>query len=687
MSAAPPRVRAASASRPQSTMASEAMSMAAEAMRHATEAMTRASELLYRSEMGIRPGSPDWLRPISNITGLTFVSGRESQIANNDDAAPSNNPKMEPRNNSQEAPRPESKAVSHVDLMDAVSKLRQSQENSSAHPSTIRTSRYGEDVADRNIGGLYPDSPPEQFEPHLIPRPETPRSNGLGISTPHEIMLVATICMAHFLTQAGLAQVIAPLHYIGASFSASSPSLSWYPAAFSLTVGTFILPSGRLGDVFGHKKLFVIGWVWYSLFSLLAGFSDMIQKTGAQGEVFFIFCRAMQGIGPALLMPNALAILGRTYPPGNKKNMLFALFGASAPAGFVIGAAMASVFAQKAHWKWGFWAMAITCFFMAVLAILIIPPPQPHEEHTLVSDSSSHSGNGTRLPLWARLDLPGTALGVTALLLINVALNEAPLVSWSTPYTYFILIIGVLILLAFLFCEFHPSLSPQPLIPTAALSLDTCFVLVCTAAGWATFGIWVFFLWDFLETVRMSTPLSVSAQFAPAPIFGFVASAFTGFLLSKTTPQVIMLLSMLAFFTGTVIVATAPVAQIYWKQVFFSIVIMPFGMDLSFPSATILLSNKVGHEHQGVAASLVNTVVNYSISIGLGLAGTVQRAASKNVNGEPTDILGGIRGAWYLGMGLSGVGIAVAVVFVVVGGARNRRTGGGGGDEKANGHA
>src|SRR5204863_4657374 len=132
----------------------------------------------------------------------------------------------------------------------------------------------------------------------------------------------------------------------------------------------------------------------------------------------------------------------------------------------------------------------------------------------------------------------------------------------------------------------------------------------------------------------------------------------TGFLLSKTTPQVTMMWSMSAFLIGTTLIATAPVNQIYWAQTFFSIIVMPWGMDMSFPSATILLSSKVGHEHQGVAMSLVNTVVNYSISVGLGLAGTVQ----SNTDRDGKHILTGFRSAWYFGMSLSGMGLVVAVV-------------------------
>jgi MFS family permease len=490
------------------------------------------------------------------------------------------------------------------------------------------------------------------------------------MSAIREITLVGTICMAHFLTQAGLSQSIAPLPLIASTFATPThdPSPSWYSAAYSLTVGTFILPSGRLGDIFGPKRLLIIGWLWFAVASLGAGLYPRIRGAGDQqgkgdgGETFFCFCRALQGIGPALLMPNGLAILGRSYEEGNRKNMAFALFGASAPVGFVVGSVMSSLLAQKINWCWAYWGLAIACATMALVSIATVPSFPGSVSSAAPQDNvyvSHNRGPLKKVAMWKQLDSPGIILGVSGLVLINVAVNQAALVGWSTPYTYFLLILGITILSIFFFIEFHPSLTSHPLIPLATLSLDTCFVLVCIACGWATFSIWIFYIWEFLERLRTLSPLVAAAQFSPAALSGLLAAVSTGFLLSKTTPQVVMVLSMCAFFTGTTIIATTPVDQIYWAQAFFSIVVMPWGMDMSFPSATILLSSKVGAENQGVAMSLVNTVVNYSISIGLGLAGTVQSRADK----DGTQLLKGFRAAWYFAMGLSGTGAVIAVTF------------------------
>lgn len=121
----------------------------------------------------------------------------------------------------------------------------------------------------------------------------------------------------------------------------------------------------------------------------------------------------------------------------------------------------------------------------------------------------------------------------------------------------------------------------------------------------------------------------------------------------------------LSFFSiGTIIIMTAPVHQIYWAQTFVCASVIPWGMDMSFPAATLILSNSVKKEHQGIAASLVNTVVNYSISLGLGFAGTVEVNVNRG-GGNKEDLLRGYRGAWYVGCGLAGLGLVISTVFLM----------------------
>ncbi|XMA18364.1 hypothetical protein WAI453_011155 [Rhynchosporium graminicola] len=467
------------------------------------------------------------------------------------------------------------------------------------------------------------------------------------LSLPRETAFVGILCMAQLFTQASLGQAIAPLHLIGATFNvADSPGeMSWFPAAYSLTVGTFILIAGRLGDIYGHKRLFTLGWIWYGIWSLLAGFAVYVNHS----PVFFDVCRGMQGIGPAFLLPNALAILGRTYESGRRKEMVFSIFGATAPSGFILGALFASLFAEVAWWPWAFWTMGILCFVMGGAGYYAIPyTPAPVFEQL--------TGDTKEISMWKRVDGWGCITGVSALVLINFAWNQGPVVGWGTPYTYSLLVLGFIFLALFIWVETRAS---HPLLPMEALSKDTAFVLGCMAAGWSSFGIWVFYSWQFIEELRHISPLLASAQFIPCMFSGLAAALTTGHILHRVGPSIVMMVAMTAFTAGLVLITTAPVNQIYWAQTFISICIMPWGMDMSFPAATILLSDRMPKEHQGVAASLVNTVINYSVSIGLGFAGTIESQVNKRGN----ELLNGYRAAWYMGIGLAGLGMCISVLF------------------------
>ena len=378
------------------------------------------------------------------------------------------------------------------------------------------------------------------------------------MSLPHEVAFVGMVCTAQLLTQACLAQSIAPLHIIGKSFGITNPAyLSWMPAAYSLTVGTFILPSGRLGDLFGHRKIFVIGYLWLAVWSVIAGVSVY------SGQILFDICRAFQGIGLALIMPNALAILGRTYEPGRRKDMVFSIFGSTAPGGFVVGAIFSSLFGQLAWWPWAYFTTAIVAVCLAMLALLLIPSiPVIQSENSALS-------------LVTRLDLLGMLTGVSGLILINFAWNQGPLVGWPTVYVYVLLIVGFGFIGAFFVVEAH---SPCPLLPLQALSREAGFVLACITVGWSAFGIWLYYNWQFMEVLRHQTPLLSTAYFVPVALSGLCAALTTGRLLSVISPGWVMLISMTAFTAGSVVIATAPVERIYWAGIFISCLIMPWGM-------------------------------------------------------------------------------------------------------------
>ena len=277
-----------------------------------------------------------------------------------------------------------------------------------------------------------------------------------------------------FTNQVGLGNTLTTVGVVGESFGITNQGqLSWLIAGYSLTIGTFILIGGRLGDEFGNKKMFVIGMSWYSLWSLVAGLSVY------SSHVLFVFARVFQGMGPALTLPNGLAILGQSYSPGPRKNMSFAWFGGSAPFGAIAGFLFGGVFAL-AWWPWIYWSQAIALAGVAVFAAWAIPslPVQPKQNRSILEKLEA-------------LDIPGGITGVTALVLFNFAWNQAVVVGWQELYVYVCLILGVLFGAAFFFIEIFSAKSP--ILPLAVFNSDIAFVFACTATGWACFGVWVSF--------------------------------------------------------------------------------------------------------------------------------------------------------------------------------------------------
>ncbi|KAI2602551.1 MFS general substrate transporter [Hypoxylon sp. NC1633] len=480
-----------------------------------------------------------------------------------------------------------------------------------------------------------------------LARTETNRSIAETLSLPREILFVMVICFGQLFTQAGLGQVISIIRTIGDSFGIVNPGeLSWFVAGYSLTIGTFILFSGRLGDIYGHKTMFLIGMGWYSLWSMVCGLAVY------SNHVLFIFARVLQGIGPAVVLPNGLALLGITYAPGRRKEMIFALFGSMAPIGSILGSLFAGLFAL-AWWPWTFWAFAIVLAVYLALGYYAIP-----------AASNRHHAERPRgfLNIIRELDLVGMSLGVGGLVLVNFAWNQAPIVGWPEPYVYVTLILGALFLAAF--SVFEWNYAQNPLIPFHAFSSDVSFVLAAIVCGWSSFGIWFFYTWETLLVLRQEPPLLAVAMLSPVTVSGLCAALFTGFMLHHLQPPIIMTMALCSFTAGIAIVGTAPVDQTYWGQLFVSTLVTPWGMDMSFPAATIILSNSVPRKHQGIAASLINTAVNYSISLGLGFAGTVETQVN-NGGKNPADILKGYRGAFYMGMGLAGLGVTVCLAFLV----------------------
>lgn len=206
-------------------------------------------------------------------------------------------------------------------------------------------------------------------------------------------------------------------------------------------------------------------------------------------------------------------------------------------------------------------------------------------------------------------------------------------------------------------------------------------------------SIWAYDLYLFLEYMRGESALLAAAHTSPVAITGVFFALSTVWLIQKFGVAYVMLLAMTFFMLGSLLLATMPLHQTYWAQTFVSVLIMPGAMNLSYPAGNMLLSSSLPKEQQGIAASLVATLVNYSISVGLGFGGTIDRytiqdAATKvgwnSGQGNPAPItnrtprvlqirLHGLRASWWFAVGLASLGMFIAGYFVLIVERRKRR--------------
>ena len=360
--------------------------------------------------------------------------------------------------------------------------------------------------------------------------------------------------------------------------------------------------------------------------------------------VLFDFARAMTGVGNGALAPNSFALLARAFPPFSaKKNIAFAFLGFCAPSGYIFGGLIGAAFAQKVIWRWGFWFWALGSLMLGGAALVVVP-------HSV----------GAPIPGLSlkQFDYIGAFLGITGLILFAFAWNQASVVGWQEPYTYALLIVGIVFIVAFAFSQSHVS---APVLPNS-LWTRKGFTPVVTAMsfGWMSFGIFLYYTTIFILTIRKQLPLSAVAEMAPLVIGGLLATASVGIFISKVPAQYIFGVSTLSFFIGNLLMSFAIYSKFYWAFTFPACLLVVGGPDLSFASSSILISNAVLPEEQGVAGSFISTVVQYSIAIGLGIAATVEA----HVNKGGSNIVLGYRGAYWLGTGFAAVAFFVVVLFV-----------------------
>ncbi|KAI5821177.1 major facilitator superfamily domain-containing protein [Pyronema omphalodes] len=454
----------------------------------------------------------------------------------------------------------------------------------------------------------------------------------------HEILFIIVVTSAQLITQANLGNTVFPQFSIASGLGILDQPIkqSWFVASYSCTVGTFVLITGRLGDLYGRRNLFLLGYFLLTLLNIGIGF--------ARNHIVYDILRALSGIGPSIMMPNAAALLGGAWQGDDKRSrrmkmLAFCTFGAIAPGGYILGGAWgAGVIEAGSHWGWVYWSMAIVCAGLTVAAWLVVP------------DNEVTNGRGS-----GGFDWWGSLTGVCGLVMVFIALNGAPDFGWKGPISPTLLILGVLSIIAFCYIETKVA---HPLLPMEIFRSSTfSAVAISLVGGWSSFGVFQYYQPHFLIQLRGISPLHTSLQMLPCALTGIIAALLAVFLLSKVPGYTIFGFAMFCFFLGQLLLIFTPVDQSYWQMTFPICFIICFGPDLSFACASLIASDKLKPEQQGVAGSFINTIVNYSIALGLAVVGNVEAATAHG------NIERGYRSAFYTGTGLAALGIIFTAIF------------------------
>ncbi|KAJ9203079.1 hypothetical protein DTO164E3_2550 [Paecilomyces variotii] len=402
---------------------------------------------------------------------------------------------------------------------------------------------------------------------------------------------------------------------LGDALGVTQAQATWIAASYALTQGTFVLISGRLGAVYGHKNLLLIGGAWLTV-------------------------RALSGVGGAFILPNAVAMITITNPPGRVRNLSLAFFGASAPAGGYIGAVLLGVFLEATEWKWLFVFIAAlgAATFLPLSAILPKEVPVDRE---------------------GKIDWVGAGLGTCALILFNFVWNQAPSVGWSTAYEIALLVLSVVLFASFVIWE--KRFTPHPIMPLDIFKAPSFSALILVVLlNYMAVGtlIWYQILW--LEEAWNWSSLQFAVGWTPFLIFGTGAAGLAAWLIPRLAAQWILAIGTITILVSNLLMATMPPQQTYWAQVFPSVILFAFCPDLVYTAAQIIASNAVNRHQQGVAGSLIGTLNLYGNSLGLGFASTVETEIRRRTQST----IMGYKAALYFGAGISVIALVLDLLFV-----------------------
>jgi EmrB/QacA subfamily drug resistance transporter len=411
---------------------------------------------------------------------------------------------------------------------------------------------------------------------------------------------LTTVALAQLMVVLDSTVVNIALPAAQADLGFSDGDRQWIITAYSLAFGSLLLLGGRLSDLMGRKRTFIIGLIGFAVASALGGAADSFGT--------LVAARALQGAFGALLAPTALAVLTTTFTIPKERARAFGVFGAIAGAGGAVGLLLGGVLTENFNWRWNLYINVFIAIVAVIGAVIFV---------TTVKRSGPRP----------RLDIPGTLLVSGALFALVYGFSNAETDGWDSPLTWGMLTASGVLLIAFVLWQRRAK---HPLLPLAIV-LDRnrgaaySSVLI---AGAGMFGIFLFVTY-YLQTSLGYSPIQTGVSFLPMiGMLVLAAQLSTNIFVPRFGPKIMVPAGMVLAAIGMVLLTRLDLDSTYAADLLPALMILGFGMGSIMPASIQTATLGVDREFAGVASAMVNTSQQVGGSIGTALLNTLAATAA-----------------------------------------------------------
>jgi EmrB/QacA subfamily drug resistance transporter len=419
-----------------------------------------------------------------------------------------------------------------------------------------------------------------------------------GIRTPHPGLALVVISCAQLMIILDATIVNVAIPTIHRDLKFSSANLEWLVTAYALTFGGLLLFGGRTGDLYGKRRMFMVGITIFAVASLLRGL--------ATDQTWLIITRGAQGVGGAIASPTALSLVAINFAEGPERNRAMGVYSAMSAAGGALGLLLGGLLTSYVSWRWIFFVNVP----IGALALVLAPRVLTESE-----------------PLPGGLDLPGAITATTGMLSLVYGLTHASTHSWGSAGTVVPLVIAGILLTAFVVIELRTS---APLLPfsifksrnrSGAYGLMLCL-------GTAVFSM-LFFLTQYFQNIHGYSAVRTGVAFLPMTACIMLAAVVTSRRLSRIGIRIPLITGPLCALVGiTWLTRITPTSS--YLVVILPLMLIALGMGQSFVPLTVTAVSGVAPTEAGIAAALLNTGQQVGGALGLAVLGTVAITSAKN---------------------------------------------------------